>query len=139
MNNFFAAPRATPQSALGADVGAILSADDPRFSLGKVEDYRKLTLAKLKTDIGDRLAHGAIEIGIAGDIDEVRVWRTARTQMQIRDNMCQKFITAPADLVAYYRLDQANGTTAGDNGAVPTNGTLLNFSGSNCIVGTGGS
>ena len=44
--------------------------------------------------------------------------------------MCQKFITAPAELVAYYRFDQASGSTASDNGAVPINGTLLNFSGS---------
>ncbi|MDO7853442.1 LamG-like jellyroll fold domain-containing protein [Hymenobacter convexus] len=64
-----------------------------------------------------------------GDLDEVRVWRTARTQTEIRDNMCRKFATAPTALVAYYRLDQNNGTVALDNGAVPTNANLLNISG----------
>ncbi|WP_223847176.1 LamG-like jellyroll fold domain-containing protein [Hymenobacter montanus] len=63
----------------------------------------------------------------AGEIDEVRVWRTARTEAQIRDNMCQKFATVPADLVAYYQFDQANGNVAVDRGSVPTPGTLLNF------------
>ncbi len=70
INNLFASLRATPGSALGADLGAILSDNDPRFSLGKVDDYRKLTFAKLRTDLADRLAHGAIEIGIVGDFDE---------------------------------------------------------------------
>ena len=66
-----------------------------------------------------------------GEIDELRVWRTARTQADIRDNMCRKFVNAPPDLVAYYRLDQSSGLTAADHGAVPTNGSLINMSGSN--------
>ncbi|MBF9143937.1 gliding motility-associated C-terminal domain-containing protein [Microvirga sp. SRT04] len=65
-----------------------------------------------------------------GDLDEVRVWRTARTATEIRDNMCRKFATAPASLVAYYRLDQNSGLAAIDNGTVPTNAALLNISGS---------
>ncbi len=72
MNNYFAALRATPGSALSADLGAILSDNDPRFSLGKVEDYRALSFARLKTDITDRLAHGAIEIAMVGDLDEAQ-------------------------------------------------------------------
>jgi zinc protease len=70
INNFFAALRATPQSALGSDLGGILSDKDPRFTLQKVEDFRKLTFAELKADISDRFAHGAIELGIVGDLDE---------------------------------------------------------------------
>ncbi|QSR18136.1 pitrilysin family protein [Novosphingobium sp. KA1] len=70
INNAFASLRATPGSAMQADLGTIVSDNDPRFSLGKLEDYRQLTYAKLKADIGDRLAHGAIEVGIVGDVDE---------------------------------------------------------------------
>lgn len=70
INNYFAQLDATPGSALTARLGAILSDDDPRFSLGNVEDYRHLSYARLKADIGDRLAKGAIEIAIVGDIDE---------------------------------------------------------------------
>ncbi|MEJ5975513.1 insulinase family protein [Novosphingobium sp. PS1R-30] len=70
INNFFAQRNATPNSALSNGIGGILSENDPRFTLQPVEAYRKLTFDKLKTDIGDRLAHGAIEIGIVGDIDE---------------------------------------------------------------------
>ena len=65
----------------------------------------------------------------SGEIDEVRVWRTARSQAEIRDNMCRKFVTAPADLVAYYRFDQSSGTTAIDHGSVPTNGSLIGMGG----------
>lgn len=72
VNNFFAALRTTPGSALNADLGRILSDGDPRFSLQPVEAFRKLTFAQLKADIGDRLARGAIEIGIVGDFDEAQ-------------------------------------------------------------------
>ncbi len=70
INNLFASLRATPGSALQADLGAILSDRDPRFSLGDVEEYRKLSFDRLKNATGDRFRNGAIEIGIVGDIDE---------------------------------------------------------------------
>ena len=73
INNLFASLRATPGAALSADYGALLSDNDPRFSLGLVEDYRKLTFEKLRTDVTDRFQHGAIEIGVVGDIDEAAV------------------------------------------------------------------
>lgn len=43
-----------------------------------------------------------------GSIDEVRIWEVVRTDAQIRTTMCQKFdqTALPANLVAYYRLDQ---------------------------------
>jgi zinc protease len=68
--NFFARAFATPGSALANAQGAILSDNDPRFSLGSPDQYQALSFEKLKRDIGDRLEHGAIEIGIVGDIDE---------------------------------------------------------------------
>ncbi|QGN53675.1 pitrilysin family protein [Novosphingobium sp. Gsoil 351] len=68
--NFFAQAFATPGAALANGQGAVISDNDPRYSLGKPEAYQTLTFAKLKADIGERLAHGAIEIGLVGDIDE---------------------------------------------------------------------
>lgn len=80
INNLFASLRATPGSALSADMGAILSDRDPRFSLGKVEDYRQLNFEKLRGAITERLRNGAIEIGVVGDIDEAAtVAMVART------------------------------------------------------------
>ena len=61
-------------------MGAILSDRDPRFSLGKVEDYRQLNFEKLRGAITERLRNGAIEIGVVGDIDEAAtVAMVART------------------------------------------------------------
>lgn len=68
--NFFARYRATPGSALANQIGGVLSDNDPRFTLQTLPDYQALGFDRLKTAIGDRLAKGAIEIGIVGDIDE---------------------------------------------------------------------
>jgi zinc protease len=70
VNNWFAALRATPGSALGADLGGIVSDNDPRFALRPVEEYRELSFAKLRTDIANRLGQGAIELALVGDLDE---------------------------------------------------------------------
>jgi zinc protease len=70
MNNYFEQRHATPSAALRTDLGGILSDGDPRFTLQDVKAYRALTFAKLKRDVSDRFAHGAIEIGMVGDIDE---------------------------------------------------------------------
>lgn len=70
ISNFFARLNATPSSAMGNADGAILSDDDPRFSLQPEDDYRALTFEQLRSEIGDRLAHGAIELALVGDFDE---------------------------------------------------------------------
>ena len=62
-----------------------------------------------------------------GEIDEVRLWRTVRTPAEIQANMCRKLGTAPADLVAYYRFDQASGNVATDQGSQPVPGALVGF------------
>ena len=72
MNNAFAAMHASAAGMLAATQGGILSDNDPRFTLAPVEAYRALSFAKLRGDLTDRLAHGAIEIGLVGDLDEDR-------------------------------------------------------------------
>lgn len=69
-NTMFLRLRSTPGSALQSGIGGILSDNDPRFTLQPVTAYRGLTFAKLKADITERLQHGAIEIGLVGDLDE---------------------------------------------------------------------
>ncbi|HEY6816635.1 MAG TPA: insulinase family protein [Croceibacterium sp.] len=72
IENFFASRDATAENALGNAAGGILSDNDPRFTLQPKEAYLGLTFARLKTDISDRLAHGALELALVGDIDEQR-------------------------------------------------------------------
>lgn len=70
VKDFFASKDATPGSAVSNALGGIVSDGDPRFSVPPEEDYLALDYAGLKADIADRLAQGAIEIGLVGDFDE---------------------------------------------------------------------
>jgi zinc protease len=70
VDTLLATRAATPAAALGNTLGAIVSDGDPRFSLAEAPAYRALDFAGLRRAIGDRLAHGAIEIGMVGDLDE---------------------------------------------------------------------
>jgi len=78
--NFFARLTATPNAALGNALGGILSDDDPRFTLRPKEDYDALSFARLREDISDRLARGALELALVGDFDpEQAIALVART------------------------------------------------------------
>lgn len=70
IENFFSTLDATPARALGAASGAILSDGDPRFSLQPKDAYLSLDYAGLRAVIGDRLAKGAIELALVGDLEE---------------------------------------------------------------------
>lgn len=63
----------------------------------------------------------------AGELDEVRYWRVARTEREMRASMCHTFRAAPPELAGYYRFDETQGTTAADAGRAPTPGTLRGF------------
>ena len=60
----------------------------------------------------------------AGQIDEVRIWNSVRTQDEIRDNMMTTLTGNETGLVAYYRFDQTDGTTLYDMSSYGHNGTL---------------
>ncbi|WP_242927153.1 LamG-like jellyroll fold domain-containing protein [Pontibacter vulgaris] len=62
-----------------------------------------------------------------GQIDEVRIWRKALTESEIRKNMCQKISPTTADLVAYYRFDASSGTLVEDLSSSKINGTFRNM------------
>jgi len=70
IENFFASLTATPEDALANSLGRIISDGDPRFTMRPKEEYLGLTFAKLREDIADRLANGALELALVGDIDE---------------------------------------------------------------------
>ncbi len=62
-----------------------------------------------------------------GKIDEVRVWNVARTQAELRANMCKKLAGTEAGLVAYYRMDELTGTAVIDATPNANNGTTNSF------------
>ena len=70
IDNFFETLNATPGRAYSSASGAILSDNDPRFSLQPREAYYALDFEQLKAAISDRFANGALELALVGDFDE---------------------------------------------------------------------
>ncbi|MGV3554949.1 MAG: M16 family metallopeptidase [Croceibacterium sp.] len=80
IENYFASLTATPNDALSSALGAIVSDGDPRFTLQPKEAYLGLSFARLREDIGERLASGAIELALVGDFQaEPTIELVART------------------------------------------------------------
>lgn len=59
-------------------------------------------------------SHGAIA-NFAGDIDELRVWGTARTQSEIQNNRSTELSGNEPGLVGYWTLNETSGATANDS------------------------
>lgn len=66
----YAAMDATPSAVLGRDQDTIITGDDPRMATPSLETMMALDWQALAPVIADNLRHGAIEIGIVGDVDE---------------------------------------------------------------------
>ncbi|SFU37485.1 gliding motility-associated C-terminal domain-containing protein [Pontibacter akesuensis] len=59
-----------------------------------------------------------------GQIDEVRIWKKALTRDEIRQQMCSKLSSFPADLVAYFNFDASGTATVKDLSSQRLDGTL---------------
>jgi zinc protease len=118
MSNFFARLDATPGAALANRLPGIVSSGDPRFTLQPHAAYQHLTFAKLKQDIGDRLAHGAIELTLVGDIDpDATIAQVAGTfgalppreaEFQLREGERQRSFTAARGPTVIRHKGEAN-------------------------------
>ncbi|MXP14540.1 insulinase family protein [Altererythrobacter confluentis] len=62
--------KASPISVLQSDFARVLASGDSRFGRGTPDELASMDMAKVKSLIGDQLAHGAIELAVVGDIDE---------------------------------------------------------------------
>ena len=63
----------------------------------------------------------------SGNIDEVRIWNTARTASQISDNQYKELEGGESGLTAYYKMNEGSGTTLYDNKTGGSaNGTINN-------------
>jgi gliding motility-associated-like protein len=82
----------------------------------------------IKPMIGAYWAPGSITRGqFIGSIDEVRLWHSVRSQIDIRENMCKTLTSPQTNLIAYYRLDESNGIMSNDASGNGNNGVLNNF------------
>ena len=64
--------------------------------------------------------------GFAGQIDDVRIWNTARTQTQIQSNLNTQLTGNEAGLAGYWNFDQASNAVADDVSLNSNNGKLFN-------------
>jgi len=62
-----------------------------------------------------------------GQIDEIRIWNSVRTEDQLRENMMVNLVGNETGLIAYYRFDHYDGTTLYDCTNNGKNGTLTNM------------
>ena len=62
-----------------------------------------------------------------GKMDEVRIWSEARTLEEINYNMFKHLNGDEGNLMAYYQMSDASGTTLTDNSTNSKNGTLINM------------
>ena len=58
-----------------------------------------------------------------GQVDDVRIWNTARTQQQIQNNMNTELTGNETGLVSYWKFNEGSGTTATDS-AGSNDGTI---------------
>lgn len=65
-----------------------------------------------------------------GQIDEVRIWNTAKDLAEIRANMYLPLTSSETNLLAYYNFDTTSGTTLADQTTNSYDGTLQNMAGS---------
>ncbi|MEQ1825946.1 MAG: LamG-like jellyroll fold domain-containing protein, partial [Pirellula sp.] len=81
------------------------------------------------------LTLGALDLGggsntrvffFNGVLDEVRIWNTPRTDIEIESNFRNIVSPSATGLVGYYRLDEGTGTAAADLTVPANNGTLVN-------------
>jgi len=68
-----------------------------------------------------------------GRLDEVRVWRVARTEDQIRDNMHRTLTGNESSLMAYYNFDATSGNTISDLTGNGSYGMLFNMDNSDWV------
>ncbi|NQV19017.1 MAG: T9SS type A sorting domain-containing protein [Armatimonadetes bacterium] len=69
-----------------------------------------------------------------GLIDEVRIWNDARTEAEIRANMCKELAGNESGLVAYYKMSDGSGTSLTDNSTNSNTGTLTNMDNSDWVT-----
>jgi len=78
-------------------------------------------------DANHQLFFGADKLAsddLDGCLAEIRIWRTARTETQVKSDMSQTFTGDEPGLMDYWRFAEGSGTTAADSSGHGFIGTL---------------
>jgi glycoprotein endo-alpha-1,2-mannosidase len=94
---------------------------------GKLEgetanSYASATTAPLR--IGDFLGYPGRYLGLRGEIDELRIWNTARNQDEVQAAMYEKLTGSESGLAGYWDFDSQSGITITDLSSNGNDGTL---------------
>lgn len=82
-------------------------------------------LNNIKLRIGGHIQGSNWETLFTGEIDEVRLWDTALTPAQIRENMYRPLAGNEANLAAYYNMSSSSGITLTDQTGNGWDGLLV--------------
>jgi len=102
-----------------------------------VNGIQKNAINKTYTPQTQQIIIGRRTAGIGyfnGKLDEVRIWSDAKTDEEIRDNMCKNISGNESNLVAYYNFDNASGDKLQDFSGNGNDGTLTSMDNSNWIT-----
>jgi uncharacterized repeat protein (TIGR02543 family) len=70
---------------------------------------------------------GKVDNFFNGQLDEVKLWNTARTQAEIRSDMHSHPSSSETCLVGYWNFDEGSGSTASNSSSSGVDGTLTNM------------
>ncbi len=106
----YAAMDATPGGALGRDISAILTNDDPLSRTPSLETMMGLDWAEFRAVVADSLDHGAIEVGIVGDVDETAAIAAIAATLGALPERRPTFIRDPAAFERRFAQDLSRRT-----------------------------
>ncbi|MGH1337049.1 MAG: choice-of-anchor D domain-containing protein [Aureispira sp.] len=96
--------------------------------LSNPSNFTATTIFETSYDLYIGARVGGITSGLTnfwdGQVDEVRIWNSARTATEIRENMHLTLDGCATNLVAYYQMNEPAGTTILPDEANGNNGTL---------------
>ncbi len=74
----------------------------------------------------DLMIGGKAGYRFQGQIDEFRMWKTARTTDEIRTNMFRAVLAGDTNLVGYWKFDEGNGVRLTDSSPAQRDGIIVN-------------
>ncbi|MEQ8810454.1 MAG: LamG-like jellyroll fold domain-containing protein, partial [Imperialibacter sp.] len=72
----------------------------------------------------ENITEGTVSDALAMELDEVRIWNTARSQFDIQTDLFSELQGTETGLVAYYRFNSSDGTAVADATSNSNNGVL---------------
>jgi hypothetical protein len=99
---------------------------------GTLTAYKNAVLVGSVASGNSAFGAGALYLGgraasgnwLQGQIDEVSLWSTSRTQIDVRSTMYRELAGNESGLAAYYQMSDGSGTTLTDDSVNSFNGTL---------------